>query len=77
MIGLINGKLEKNDSGRWVIKSEFDLEEWRSCELTSGSVFQVQIGGYWIRTRIESSNGEYYAVEPGIKLEVGLPARIA
>jgi hypothetical protein len=70
------GTLRKNDCGRWEIWiSNGDPDNGFTYVLTSGEWCEVQIAGYWIRTRIESSNGEYYAVTAGIQLYHGMPAR--
>jgi hypothetical protein len=62
--------------------------EGRVCELSSGSVCEVQIGGNWIRTRIEFCHGSQPAAAGelpacgspamalGILLAEGLPARM-
>jgi hypothetical protein len=58
---------------------ELDRDDTRGLELTSGDVCDVQVGGHWIRTRIEflhaPGGGDYYAVERGVRLCRGLPAR--
>jgi Domain of unknown function (DUF5348) len=92
----IVGKLHKNRNDRWEIVGD----DGSVIELSSGSVFEVQIAGRWIMTRLEFCYGEcgssplgepwpqaacgwhadhdghYYAVEPGILLGEGLPARV-
>ena len=60
-----------NILNRW----EISYDEDQSIELTSGSVCEVKVGGHWIYTGIESSNGEYYATARGVQLVNGLPAR--
>jgi hypothetical protein len=83
----ISGKLRRNDLDKWEIVDD----EGRVCVLSSGSVCEVQIAGHWIRTRLEYCHGwtepaaacgaqdehasHYYAVERGILLCEGLPAR--
>lgn len=74
----MEGKLHKNEIGRW----EIVTEDGR-VELSSGSVCEVKIGEVWHRTRIESRStphapftAEYYAVLPGIRLYEGMPARL-
>ena len=94
----ISGKLRKNDLDKWVIVDD----DGRACVLSSGSVCEVQIGGNWIRMRIEfwhgaraaggslaniagglpacgspaRDDGHYYAVQVGIILCEGWPARV-
>jgi hypothetical protein len=43
-----------------------------------GAVVEVQVGGQWIATRIEYDHGarDYHAVERGVRLCHGLPARV-
>ena len=47
---MIQGKLEKQTSGRYAIYHE----------LTSGDVVEVQIDGKWVRTSVECSKDGYY-----------------
>ncbi len=68
----LEGKLTINESGQWEI---WDDRTLNYIPLTSGSLCEVKIGGHWIATRIEYSDGVYYAVAPGIKLYRGMPAR--
>jgi hypothetical protein len=49
----ISGKLRKNDIDEWEIVDD----DGRACVLSTGSVCEVQIGGNWIRTRIEFCDG--------------------
>lgn len=65
------GFLWRNDIGRWEIK----FPGGECHELTSGTVVEVLVGDQWVRTRIESSAGEYYSVVRGISLHLGMPAR--
>jgi hypothetical protein len=65
------GFLVKTDSGRWAIETE--RGEW---DLTSGDVFEYNLGDGWKRTRMEHAHpGGYYPVD-GATLHQGLPARI-
>jgi len=80
---MISGKLYKNDIGRWEIVDEGAHREGvLRCQLTSGDVCEVLVGGNWIRTRIEcgwddtKKLSQYYATVPGIKLYEGQPARV-
>jgi hypothetical protein len=94
----ISGKLRKNDRNKWGIVDD----EGRACLLSSGSVCELQIGGNWIKTHIDScrgtcpaggalanvagglpacgsparDDGHYYAVQVGIILCEGWPARV-
>jgi hypothetical protein len=70
----IRGFLVKTDSGRWAIEYEEDGGgEW---EITSGEVFEYNLGDGWKRTRMEHARpGGYYPVD-GATLHQGLPARI-
>lgn len=70
----MEGKLKKNECGRWVIFCELGVEAYESS-LTSGSVCEINVAGHWIRTRIEHNGKEYYATVPGVKLYTGMPAR--
>ena len=60
-------ELHKTSSGRWAIGE---------AELTSGSSCEVHIQGHWIRVRIESYGGEYYAIPRSVRLHEGLLARL-
>jgi hypothetical protein len=94
----ISGTLRMTDLDKWEIVDS----EGRVCVLSSGSVCEVEIGGHWIRTRLEYCHGwadpgrgvpiargngpacgawsnhagHYYAVERGVLLCEGLPARV-
>lgn len=66
------GILRKNDIDRWEI---FD-GEGRRWEITSGDVIEVRIGDdTWVTTRVEHNGKDYYAIEAGITLYNGMPAR--
>lgn len=74
----MQGKLKKNDIGRWEIVNELGDRE----ELASGEVCELEIAGHWIKTRIESRSSshapyeaEYYACVPGVNLYQGMLAR--
>jgi len=67
MSNYIEGKLQKNEIGRWSID-----DEW---EITSGDVIEIKVGDHWIETRIESNTDGYYAVIPGIQLYQEQPAK--
>jgi Domain of unknown function (DUF5348) len=54
----ITGTLRKNGLDEWEIVDG----EGRVCVLSSGSVCEVQIGGSWIKTRIEFCHGSQPAV---------------
>jgi hypothetical protein len=49
----ITGTLRKDRAGRWEIVDDIG----RVCVLSSGATCEVQIGGQWIATRIESGPG--------------------
>lgn len=49
---MIQGKLFLQENGRYAVH----------YELTSGDCVEVLINGKWVKTRIESSRGEYYLV---------------
>ena len=70
----IEGKLAKNEIGRYEIVSE-----GRSpYELRSGNVFEVKVSGHWVETSMEFSKGYggYYATEfPKLRL-AGLMGRV-
>lgn len=68
----MQGKLDKSDGGRWAIVNEVGDRE----EITSGDVIEVYVyrRAGWVRTRIESHGGAYYAVA-GVPLYSGQPAR--
>jgi hypothetical protein len=60
--------LKKSPSGRWTLGQ---------MELTSGSRFDVNIAGHWIRIRIEHDHHDgYYAIPPAVRLHEGLKARL-
>lgn len=66
------GRLSKNEAGRYAINGDYPY-------FTSGSPIEILIededGGYWVKTRIEHKNGDYYAVDlPNLKLD-GVMAR--
>lgn len=66
------GKLTKVDTGRWAIRYSDETHDYD--EITSGDVFEIQVLGVWKTVRMESSNGEYYAI-PEVPLKEGLAAR--
>lgn len=77
MTTLNHGFLTMNDSGRWEIRYRDEDGDFAfGDQLTSGCVCEVLIGDKWIKTRIESSDGKYYAVTRGIRLCESLPARL-
>ena len=61
------GKLKRAETKRWSIGDNY--------EITSGEVIEVKIQDHWITTRIEHNGKDYYAVTPGILLQIGLLAR--
>jgi len=70
---ITEGYLKKNDNGRY---------ELNDYELTSGDPLDVWLdddyynsGGYWLSTRMEHKNGDYYAVGVSSSLN-GVKARI-
>lgn len=60
-------KLCRSEIGRWMIGDS---------EIHSGEVIEVLLGDHWISTRIEYGDGDYYAVNPGIRLYLGMKARV-
>lgn len=66
------GELKKNENHWW----EIDLRGEYPLELSCGSVIELNIGGVWIRTRIEHGSNGYYATTRGVQLCTGLTARI-
>jgi hypothetical protein len=69
----LEGVLRKNSIERFEV---YDVKNNRDFEITSGCVIEVQIAGNWVKTRIESGMGCYYAVEPGVQLLPGLKVRV-
>lgn len=69
----LEGILRKNTIDRFEV---FDQKNNRDFEITSGCVIEVNIGGQWIKTRIESTMGGYYAVQQGVQLLPGLKVRV-
>lgn len=65
------GTLRKNDINRGEVV--IDNSRW---ELTSGNSVEVQVGDKWVQTRVESANGEYYSIVPGIIFHPGMRARV-
>jgi hypothetical protein len=63
----ITGQLRKSTRNRWEIVDE----EGHVCELSSGSVCELQIGSRWVRARLEfyadaGGTGHYFEVEKEI-----------
>jgi hypothetical protein len=48
----VEGKLLRDECGRWCIEAE--------CVLTSGSVVQIRINDCWLQGRIEFWRGDYH-----------------
>lgn len=69
----LEGILRKNTIDRFEV---YDQKNDRDFEITSGCVIEANIGGQWIKTRIESTMGGYYAVEQGVQLLPGLKVRV-
>lgn len=69
----LEGILRKNTIDRFEV---YDQKNDRDFEITSGCVIEVNIGGQWIKTRIESTMGGYYAVQQGVQLLPGLKVRV-
>lgn len=63
---------------RWLIVYKVgktrDESDWYT--VTSGEVIEVNVGGQWVRTRIEHNGKGYYAVVPGVNLANELKARL-
>ena len=51
----MTGKLRVNEIGRWEIVGDNN-----SIELSSGSVFEMNINGAWKEVQLESKNGKYF-----------------
>lgn len=69
----LEGTLRKNSIERFEV---YDAKNNRDFEITSGCVIEVNIAGQWVKTRIESGLGRYYAVEKGVQLLPGLKVRV-
>ena len=65
------GTLERSETGRWAIKTE----KGRLVEITSGEVIEIEVAGYWIRSRIEHDGRDYIAMVSGVRLYRGMKAR--
>lgn len=68
----VRGFLIKTPGGRWAIASE-GSDPW---EITSGEVFEYNLGDGWIKTRMEHAHPDGYYPIDGATLRPGLPARI-
>lgn len=66
------GSLQLNESKRW----ELTRRDCVALELSCGAVIELNVGGAWIRTRIEHDGRGYYAVTRGLQLCAGLRARL-
>jgi hypothetical protein len=67
----INGKLRKNEIGRWEI---CDSSGTPLFELTCGDVFEIETPDGMRKTQMEATKGIYYTVE-GFPLFEGLKAQ--
>ena len=65
------GTLRRNEIGRWEIED---------CEFSSGSSFEISLGGNWTKGFLEHNGRDYYfyTAKEGavIQLKVGMKARI-
>jgi hypothetical protein len=66
----ISGTLRRNDLDKWEIVDD----DGRACELSSGYICEVQIGGRWIRMRVEFCHGSRPAGGSLANVAGGLPA---
>jgi hypothetical protein len=64
----------QGENERWLVVFQVKPEP-DYVTLTSGSIVEVNIGGHWIRTRVEHNGKDYYAVTQGVKLQTNLKAR--
>lgn len=65
------GSLIRSKTHRWAIKTDDGL----IYEITSGDIIEVNVGGHWIRTRIEHNGKDYIAMVSGVKLYQGVEVR--